>query len=192
MPESIVNITPGTGQKLHSFQRVVGANTVEDEIVLIGEPHLATYAVSTAAVTTVTATSHLLQIMAGSAKPVLILRIWAEVASGAGLENWELRRLTTAGTGGTQYIPEKMDPADAASGFTAMSRPTTKGTEGNAILRGQLDASTPLSLDINFQQALGKPLVIAAGPANGIALKCTTGDVDLSFWINALVAERTV
>jgi len=88
MPESVVNITPGTGQKLHSFQRVVGANTVEDEIVLVGEPYLATYAVSVAATATSTVSSHLLQIMAGSTKPVLILRLWTELAVGAGLENW--------------------------------------------------------------------------------------------------------
>jgi len=103
-----------------------------------------------------------------------------------------LRRLTTAGTGGSQYIPEKMDPADSASGFTVMTRPTVKGTEGSVILRGQMDAVQQFPLDINFEQALGKPLTIAAGTANGIALKNLTGDADLSFWINAICVERTV
>ena len=67
MAEAFVNVTEGSGKKLHANDRSIGANTVLDEVMLLGENYLPSYlgVTSAASVSTATANSHLLQIMAG-------------------------------------------------------------------------------------------------------------------------------
>ena len=77
MGESYVNVTEGSGKKLHSWQRTIGANNVEGQVVLAGVPHFASY-VSAVQSSTATANSHLVQIMAGAS---LIKLRGGEVAS---------------------------------------------------------------------------------------------------------------
>jgi hypothetical protein len=69
MSESIVQVTEGTGKKLHTNQRTIGANNVEDEYVIPGEYPLATYFVQANAVSIATAAAHVIQIMAGPRSP---------------------------------------------------------------------------------------------------------------------------
>lgn len=186
MAESLVNTTEGSGKKLHTYQRTIGANNVEDEIALIGDQYLATYNASTAGVSAATANDHLIQIMAGSTLHVQIRRILvyqSALATTAAFANLQVLRLTTAGTGGTATTPAVYDPNDAGSGATAMSLPTAKGTEGTRLWNGSVGFTqtvptagiSPALLDLDFDKNPRlKPIRIAPGTTNGICLKNLT------------------
>lgn len=186
MAESFINVTEGSGKKLHTWNRTIGANDVHDEAVYLGEQPLAEYRVSTAGTSLATAASHNLQIMAGASLNVYIRRIrvfQTVVATTAALAPFTLFRLTTAGTGGTVVTPRPLDTTDAASGATAMTLPTVKGTEGVEIesLVGYLLQTLGASLGVPQMALLAewdfrsgprqKSLRIPAGTANGIAVK---------------------
>lgn len=184
MAETIVQITEGAGKKLHAWDRVIGANTVLDEVVLPGENYLPTYQVTHVTGTLLTtAASHNMQIMAGASLKVRIRRITVyqvALATAAAFANLAIYRLTTAGTGGTALTPSPLESTDAASGATAMTLPTAKGTEGALIdfaspyLMQTVAASSQLMQPIavwNFDTIHSKPLIIPAGTSNGIAVK---------------------
>ena len=182
MAESIVQVTEGTGKKLHTFQRTVGANSVEDEAVYPAEFPSASYSLIASNISTATSASHILQIMAGATNYVRIRRIYVQQTGLAGAVNTfvlQFFRLTTAGTGGTAVTARPYDSSDAAAGATGMTRPTTKGTEGVqlGLLRVPLFAAYPVtSPPAVWEQHPGmKPLIIPAGTSNGIALKISTG-----------------
>ncbi len=133
MGESLVQVTEGSGKKLHTYSRAIGANTVEDEIVIPGEPYLASYVIAFAGVGTATLDSHIVQIMAGASLNVRIRRIRIQqlaLASAVMSQPFLIHRLTTAGTGGASLTPRPYDPSDAAAGATAQTLPSAKGTEG--------------------------------------------------------------
>lgn len=174
-------------RKFHTNQRSNGSDTVEQYIQLEGEPYLASYRVNTStAVALATANSHLLQIMAGASLRVGIRRITvyqAVNASAIAINQWGVYRLTTAGTGGTSITPASLDPADAASGATAMTLPSSKGTESTLIeYRHATLHTTAATVDLNplaifdFTTERTKALWIAAGTSNGIALKNISSD----------------
>lgn len=185
MAESIVQLNTGSGgPKLHTFNRTIGANSVEDEVVLNGNPYLASYTVLTGNTSVATANAHAAQLMAGASLNVYVTRIevyQSVVATTAAFARLELFRLTTAGTGGTASTPAPHDTSDAASGATFQTLPTVKGTEGAGLyIEGSMFVQTvptggPNSASIVFQRdwdrAKIKPIRIAAGAANGIALK---------------------
>lgn len=203
MPESFVQVTEGSGKKLHTFQRTVGANIVEDEVVLVGESYLPGYLVgNSVAISTVTTNSHLLQLMAGASLPVRVRRIemyQEALAGGTAIAKAELRRLTSAGTGGTVLTPEKLDPADAASGATARALPGTPGTEGSVVAfwSGVLPTTAPTTVALvggpmlvwDFERLRSKGLIIPAGTANGIAIKWLVGIVSASVRFNVWFDE---
>ncbi len=187
MPSGYVPITDSASatRKARTFTRTDGSDTVEEWLQALSEPILAAYTITvTAAVTPNTANSHLLQIMAGASLRVGLrwIKVTQLVAGTATGIQFELRRLTTAGTGGTAYTPAPNDPADSASGATAMTLPTGKGTEAACIGvgSGQVLASvTATQLLPVFDREWDlrdstKSLWIAAGAANGIALKNVT------------------
>jgi hypothetical protein len=181
--ESNVNVTEGSGKKLHTWNRTIGANSVEDEYMLLGENALATYTVTIGPTALATANSHLLQIMAGASLKVRIRRIevWQTAAvTAASFADFQLWRLSTAGTGGGAGNGFGMDPADPAVGATFMSLPTVKGTETTLMARAYpylmqtVGASTPEIQPVivwDFDRQRSKPLIIAAGTTNGIAIK---------------------
>lgn len=199
MAETFVNVTEGTGKKLHGWDRTIGANTVQDEFVALGEPPYASYVYSSA-VSTATANSHLAQIMAGASLVVRIRRIeiiQSTLATTVTLMDTRLIRLTTAGTGGTGVTPAKLDNADAASGAAGMTLPTVKGTEGTTVafhspsMLQTLGASTVPFAPIavwDFDRPRTKPLIIPAGTANGICVKNVTavagGGVIITVWFD--------
>lgn len=201
MAESFIQLAPdSTGKKAHTFDRTIGANTVQDEVILEGEQYLASYTVSAGA-SIATLDSHPLQIMAGASLKVRVRRIeiyQSVVATTAALGSLSIFRLTTAGTGGGAVTPALLDPADSASGATAMTLPTAKGTEGTRVWLGivywlqTVSASTPLpqpSIVIDFDQPRAKPLIIAAGTSNGIAIKNETAIAGASVRIVAWISE---
>jgi hypothetical protein len=163
----------------HTWQRLVGATNVEDEFTLPGEFPLASYTAYAVSVSGATAASHAMQIMAGAALNVRIRRIMIHgEAATAGTVRFEIMRLTTAGTGGTVITPSKLDNGDPAAGFTVMTLPTVKGTEGAAvwpITVGEAAAAPQTSANSDgwVQHPYSKPLIIPAGIANGITLKVT-------------------
>jgi hypothetical protein len=206
MAESFVNVTEGSGKKLHTWQRTIGANNVEDEYVLQGEPALASYVAIGPAGTpssTGTANSHLLQIMAGSSLKVRIRRIevyQAGLATTAALCTLVIQRLSTAGTGGSAGSSAPLDTTDAAAGLSTMALPTAKGTEASLVahavvyLMQTVGASSQLSepcLVLDFDTPRSKPLVIPAGTANGIAIKNLTAVAGATVYINVYADESS-
>lgn len=181
MAESLVQVTEGVGKKLHTWQRTVGANSVEDDFNLPGEYPLASYTVTATGVSSATAASHMMQIMAGASLNVRIRRIRVnQLAAAAGVNtiDFSIVRLTTAGTGGTAITPSKLDNSDSASGATAMTLPTVKGTEGSiawdeAIWVGTAAIPPSPGRWEWVQHPFSKPILIPAGAANGIAIKNT-------------------
>ena len=188
MPASLIALTEGSGKNLETFQWVIGANTVERQVIALGEQHLASYVspFGANAISVATANSHVGQIMAGASLKVRIRRVEISqigLATTAAFCQWIIVRLTTAGTGGTATTINPLDPGDAAAGATAMTLPTVKGTEGVTLWSGSsyfiqtAGASTqnaqPMTV-IDFDKLRPKAGVIAAGIANGIAIKNIT------------------
>lgn len=190
MPESLVQVTEGSGKKLHTISRTIGANTVEDEVIIVGEPFLAAGSATNLGGTTVsaaTANSHLIQLMAPAGLNVYVRRIrlyQIGLATTAAIAELAVFRLTTAGTGGTALTPEPLDTTDTMTA-TAMTLPSSKGTEGaRPIWHGTTQfiqtvgtggaGPNPLLADIEFDTLKLKSLRIPAGTANGIALKNIT------------------
>lgn len=201
MAEGFVNVTEGSGKKLHANDRTIGANTVLDEFTLPGEYPLASYTVATdGSVAVVTAASHLLQIMAGASLNVRVRKLRVTQGSQPAaitVMEFQVLRLTTAGTGGTAKTPRPLDTADAAAGATAMTLPTAKGTEGS-ILWAQaptlMTAAIPganVPLIDWLQSPNAKPILIAAGTANGIAVKNVTGVATATIYIDAEITETS-
>lgn len=192
MAESIVQVTEGSGKKLHTFNRTIGANSVEDEVIVLGEQYLASYGAGTQAqVSVATANSHLFQLMAGASLNVYVreIRVYqAAVATAAAINFLAIFRLTTAGTGGTAITPQPHDTTDAASGAAAMSLPTAKGTEAAAWIDGaEVYWLQTMPTAVEFQPlrakwTFGEPgsklkaLRIPAGTANGICVKNLTAN----------------
>jgi hypothetical protein len=188
MPRASV-LVPDTGtKKAHFWQRTYPTiGDALDEFIAHGEPGDPAYMVPilTAAPAS---NDHLLSLQAGASLPVKIR--WIRVrqvgnAAAAGVISLELRRLSAvAHLGGTAITPAPLDSTDAASGATARSIPTTKGTEGvlighQPIVVRQAIATTATQIDgiveWDFDRLRSKPLTIAAGTTNGIALKATAG-----------------
>lgn len=180
MAESLIVVG---AKNAHTWNRTIGANSIEDEFTLPGEFPYASYVAMTSAANIAIATnnSHIIQVMAGASLPVRIrrIRLWqAAVATTLAFYSFELFRLTTAGTGGTAITPSKLDNADAASGATAMTLPTVKGTEGAALDTIVVTLVAAATANVNmlweWTQLPGmKPIIIPAGVANGICLKNT-------------------
>lgn len=203
MAEAFVNVTEGSGKKLHGWDRTVGANTVIDEYTLIGEQGLATYQVSCTATSVATANSHVLTVNAGASLNVLIRRIMVfqvGLATTAAFCEWDLLRTTTAApTGGTAFTPIQFDAtSDGASGATAMTLPTVKATEGNPLGRyssyfiqtaGASTTPGMMLLDINFDQLRIKSPRVPAGTTNGIALKNLTAIAAATVRVNIWFTE---
>jgi len=178
MAETFINLTEGSGKKAHAWDRTIGANTVLDEFVLPGEYPLATYTVIATAISIATVNDHVVQIMAGASLNVRIRRIKIHqrgLTSGVTMGAFDLYRLTTAGTGGSSITPAKRNNADSAAGATAMSLPSSKGTEGVQVDR--LDLAIIQTAPITTgpvlweQHPSTEPLIIPAGTSNGLAIK---------------------
>jgi hypothetical protein len=187
MAEAFFNATEGSGKKWHAFDRVIGANTVLGQVVLQGEPYLATYVTGRSGASWATASDHIFQLMAGASLNLYIrrIRVWQlAMATTAAVGEAQVIRLATAGTGGTTNAINPLDSSDAAAGATSQSLPTAKGTEGVVLWRGTAmfiqtvptggPGGATLLYDFDFTHLLGKAVRVPAGTANGICLKNTT------------------
>lgn len=196
MAETIVQVNSGTGPKLHGYDHVIGANTVIDGVYVPGEYPLASYSITATLVSLATVNDHLLQIMAGASLNVRIRRIYvrqAAAVTAASASGIEVLRLTSAGTGGTALTPAKLDLGDVAAGCTAMTLPTSKGTESTIVVEDRVGLiQTQPTVDtakMEWRQSPNaKPIVIPAGTANGIAIKNLNANAGASV---AIVVEIT-
>lgn len=181
MSDSTLAVTAGAGTLLHTWTYSVGGNTVHAQFTLPDEFPYPTYIVN-AVPSAATANDHLLQLMAGSSLTVRIRRIRIQQqasASAVAAREIDILRLTTAGTGGTAITPAKFDTTDGAAGATAMTLPSSKGTESTILLtpiiilrQALLTTGSQIEPAWEWTQHPGeKPLIIPAGAANGIAIK---------------------
>lgn len=182
MAESYVEVTEGSGKKLHALSRTVNSQTVYDEAVTAAIPHLPSYIVRSYNASLATAGDHLLQIMAGSTNNVYItkLRMFQIVlATTLSLGQFSLVRLTSAGTGGTAITPLPLDTTDPASNATAMRDPSSNGTEGDTLVTSSgvllsawgTDTGRPVPMIYDFDSPYTKPLRIPKGTTNGLAVR---------------------
>jgi hypothetical protein len=189
MGESLVQVTEGVGKKLHTWQRTVGANSVEDEFTVPGEYPIASYTAVATGVSGATANSHLMQVMAGGSLNVRIRRVRVTQLGAPGAVtaySFALFRLSTAGTGGTAVTARPLDSADAAAGAAPMTLPTVKGTEGTQLWQETNylhTAAIPLrGPTFEWVQSAGsKPIIIPTGTANGVAIKNISGVAAVTF-----------
>lgn len=187
MAESLVGVTPGTGKNLHTFNRTIGGQSVEDEIVALGDQYLATWALTSQAIAIATVNDHVLQLMAGASLNVYVRRMLVHqvgLATATSVIGLQLLALSTAGTGGTVRTPKSMDSTDSI-GLTGMTLPTVKGTEvGGEYWRGYCQTVQTLAaagpsksvemFTVDFDALRMKPIRIPAGTANGLAVKILT------------------
>lgn len=194
MAESLVQVTEGTGKKLHTNSYAVGANTVEDEFVVPGPYPYATYMAFVASASGATANDHTLCLNAGASLNVRVHRIRIrQVAAGAALASYTfaiLRTTTGAPTGGTAITPASHATTDAASGAAARSVPAVKGTESTQLFAPVLTMLTALSGSIteawewragSGQGGHGKPIIIPAGLTNGLVVKNVTNSAGVTW-----------
>ena len=190
MAESSVNVTEGSGKRLHTNDRTISAVLVQDQVVIPGEFPYASYIASAANVSAAAAADHVMQLMAGSSLHLRIRRIRVEqygLITAAAAQQLELWRLTSAGTGGTAVTAAKFNTADAAAGAAGMTLPSAKGTEGTRLDTREFfavqTASTAGSLTPYIEWTWGEnmgPLIVPAGTANGIAIKCLSARTGLT------------
>jgi len=179
--ESFVQVDEGTGKKLRTYQRTVGANVVESSHVLIDDPGLPTFVAIYGGISTATNNLHLAQLMAGAAKRLYIRRIRTMQRAGATTASaivMQILRLTSAGTGGAAVTPRPFDPTDIVSA-SAMGAVVTPGAEGSEIGRitMQMMSAAPVSNTVWEQLPNSKALIVPAGTANGLAIKQTGGAI---------------
>lgn len=180
--DTFFQVTAGAGTKLHTFTRTVGVDTVHEGVYVPGLSPYPTYSASAVGISTATAAAHTCQLMAGGALNVYVVRIriaQRALATTSTVQQFEIRRLTTAGTGGTAVTPQAYDATDAAAGAAGMTLPTVKGTEGALlhVLTVGLTQTAPVlntSADEWDPAPYSKPIRIAAGTTNGIVIKNVT------------------
>jgi len=177
--DTFFQVTQGAGTKLHTFTRVVGVDTVHESVVVPGLSPYPTYTCSAIGISTATAAAHILQVMAGASLVVYGIRIkiaQRALATTSTVQQFEVRRLTTAGTGGGAVSAVAFDSTDAAAGASGMTLPTSKGTEGTLlrVMTVGLTQTAPV-LNTSVEEWIigpyAKPKRIPAGAANGIAIK---------------------
>ena len=167
----------GTPDKyLHTHSRTISATAREDQYVLQGESANPTYSVATSQ-NADTANVHILQLMGDGTnytriKRISILPYFASVESEFAVE---VRRLSSAGTGGGALTPSPFDSADTYAGG-AMALPSSKGTEGALLLRASMhitDTSAAVAAgSYTWEQAPGaKPIIIGPATSSGVAIK---------------------
>lgn len=187
MAEAFVNVTEGSGKKVWAFDWSVGANTVLEEVNAVGPQPWASYSAVGGTVSIATANDHILCLNAGASLKVRIVAIHIEQSSNAttaGLGSFSVYRTTTAApTGGTAVTPGPFDTGDAASGATARTLPTAKGTETTELFRIHMTLRQAISGTGSpaddaawdwYAKPFSKPLIIPTGSTNGIVIKNNT------------------
>jgi hypothetical protein len=190
---SNIQITAGSGTRLATNSYTESGVTVHDEKFIPGEYPYPTYVATAGNISIATTNDHLMTINAGSTLNVRIRRIRVRqrtVGTASTLVLQFLRTTTGAPSGGTAITPARYNTADSASGATAMTLPSTKGTESTVLWTESLGvyATAPAIPFLEWTQLQNSgPIVIAAGTTNGLAIKVLSGiatntvDIDVEF-----------
>lgn len=196
--DTYYQFTEGSGRKARSAQRIVNGDTVDVPYQVADEPPLPAATAVAGAVSTATADSHLMEVMAGSSSHVIVRRILVTqlgAASSTTACRLQLHRLTTAGTGGTAVTPNPY-VVGTTIGATAMTLPTTKGTEGVVMLEaaGVLWNAAPAGgdavvLDLDFARDRTQGLWIPAGAGNGLAIQNVTAVAGATVCVTVELSE---
>lgn len=188
---AFVQINEGTGKKLAADTYTENSQVVLDQKFILGENYLASYSLTDgniAGISIATLNDHVVELMAGASLNVRIRYMRIEQIANAttgGIARFQILRLTTAGTGGGVLTPSKMDTSDAASGATAMTLPTAKGTESTNVQSTSVNMRQSVATSGSqpddqwewYQKPGMKPLIIPAGAANGICIKIAAAAV---------------
>lgn len=203
--DSTVQVAEGVGKFLRMHQRSIGGTNVQIEGVQIEDSAYAVYSVTASGISLATANSHLIQFMAGAGTTLYLhlLRVYQlALATVAAIDELQLFRLTTAGTGGVVAPPQRMDNTDAVDTFTAMTLPAVKGAEGaNPLVRASIQTTQTVATQSGGKQATllaefdwtvagAKKPRVNAGAANGFALKNPTARAAATVVIYAELSER--
>jgi hypothetical protein len=180
--QSLLAYTDGAGKNIDAQERTISAVAYQQQTFLLGPPYLPAYSVIASSISTATAASHILEIMAGATNYVAIERVRVkQVTIGtAGILSLAVLRLTSAGTGGGVVTPRPFDSADSAADATAMTLPTVKGAEG--VQLDQIDfplivaRSASVEPEYVWTPPVGmKPWIIPTGATNGLCFKAVAG-----------------
>lgn len=181
-PHTYIGVNEGTARKISGVTRSIGSNDVTQMDAAVTLPYVPTYTVVTSSpVPLATASSHVFQLM-GSTINRNLLR-WIEVtqvgvAASAKQVEFEVRRLDTAGTGGTTLTPNPVDQVDPVTTTRGMTLPSSKGTEDELLGKRAGPVLTAPTAGharvVRFEwvdDVTTKPVTVSAGGTSGIALK---------------------
>ena len=174
---------------LHTSQRTISGTAREDQYVLQGMGAYPTYSVAAYEIAADATGDHVLQIMGdGSNYSRLIrLQIMANVATSATRCGLTIKRLSSAGTGGSSITAQPFDTTDTYGGG-AMTLPTTGGTEGVTLFNVSMLMPTGAG-DANYWEwqahPLGKPIIFGTSTANGIVIEMNSTITGAKFSVNA-------
>lgn len=197
MTESQIALTEGSGKNLRTWQRTIGGTAREEQFFQYGEPTATTYTVIASALSVGSAGGHLLQIMGDGTNYIRIERMEFRQGGFAGADSLalvQLKRLTTAGSGGTALNARAHDEADTDPyAGDVRSSPTTKGTEGSTLWRSRfkLTDTIPEYEPAVYSRPLGnvKPYIAGPGTADGFvwvnetAIGTATMDLVVTFTV---------
>lgn len=184
MAESII-LVGDTTKKVHTNSYTVGANTVEDEVVVFGPYPYPTYTALIQAASIAVAGDHLITLnsAAGTKTRIHLIRLrWSGPGTAAVVRAFPILRTTTTNpTGGKAITIAAHDTVDTV-GATARSIPAVKGTESTVIKVAELNVTQALSATATnphevweWRQAPnGKPITLPSGVTNGLAVKNST------------------
>lgn len=204
MSESQINLTEGSGKSLHTWARTIGGTAKEDQFLMAAEPTMATYTVIAPALSVASAGKHLLQVMGDGTNYIRLRRIEVQQVANAGTvaqATFQLKLLTTAGTGGTAVNARPHDEGDTDpyAGDTRYSVGTA-GTEGTLLWQHRMNMSysgnaaggyADNSWEWNAPSGNVKPYIAGPGTADGFVLVNSTAigtatvDVLFTFTISA-------
>lgn len=198
MSESFVQVTEGAGKKLHTNQRTIGANTVEDEVVILGEPYLPSYAANANGIAANAAGDRIFTLIAGASLKVRIWRIevWMHAAAAATAYQLVNFRRITSHTGGTSSTPQALDTTSPAPGALLVGLPTA-GTLGGILFSrnlqiGAVTTLLPGQAMVGWEATAGRgPIVIPAGTTNGFGATVTSTIATVTYGVNVWFDETS-
>lgn len=198
MAESFTEVTPGSGVKLHSFERTIGTNAVQDGVVVLGEPYLPGYAANANGIAANAAGDRIFTLRAGASLKVRIWRVevWMHAAAAATAYQLINFRRITSHSGGTSFTPQALDTTSAAPGALLVGLPTA-GTLGAILFSRNLQIGTATTLLpdqalVGWEATAGRgPIIIPAGTTNGFGATVTSSIATVTYGVNVWFDESS-
>jgi hypothetical protein len=204
VPESYIQLpTDSTGKKMRTRQKVVAAQTVEEQFIALGaEP---TYLIWTGAVS-LTANRLLLSLLnlAASGQVLRVRKLFlvnAQLVAAAGIGvEYQVKRISAI-TGGTSITPNPSDTGDGALTNVTCVHSATSATEG-IVLFSWYTNNDEIGLTGGFPQATIQALTsmlpegpeireLTLNPGEGFCLKQITSTTIGSMGALAVVTRST-